>query len=482
MAAHQGPNRRAAVQIIVDGQDVTDRLDPYLISVQVIDTLQNGGHDQCNLELDDRNAQLQLPPDGVKLMVAMGWAGEGPNLPDWGRSSVIGGQGPIARTSHEDVELRYGGPGMQTVFSGVVSSVESGFGRRGGGRRVWIEATSGNVLGTGKEGFINTWGKGKENDASGTAEKIPLMKVLTEAFAGTGHTVKLSPEMMKITDSFFHMNGSPMDFANGLAQKYGGFLKIANGVVSIVGKGEGVNVDGSTMEAVDAVWGVNLIGWRIKPYAGRPQFAGAAARFFDINAAVWEKAREAIGSQAAPFGGTVAVNQLVNAVADKGAGEAANTGSNRDSKGRRGTGWCLINGDPRAKANGVLEIKKARPGVDGTYTIVEAEHNYQRGVGYSTRMNVQFPNPSGGGVGWARKEQKLPEPAPAPAPPAVLLNRPGEMSEAEKDNMRQWFLERGMPLPPALRRAPSLVPIAPDAPDEFLPGQAGEGGIIFPPE
>ena len=66
--------------------------------------------------------------------------------------------------------------------------------------------------------------------------------------------------------------------------------------------------------------------------------------------------------------------------------------------------------------------------------------------------------------------------------PQVLLNRPGEMSEAEKDNMRQWFLERGMPLPPALQRAPSLVPIAPDAPDEFVPGQGGEGGINFPPE
>ena len=86
MPEHQGPRRRAMCKVEVHGmQDVTSVMHPYLISIQVIDTLENG-HDECHIELDDRNAELELPPDNVKLAVSLGWAGEGPRLPDRGRT------------------------------------------------------------------------------------------------------------------------------------------------------------------------------------------------------------------------------------------------------------------------------------------------------------------------------------------------------------------------------------------------------------
>ena len=477
-AEHQGPRRHSAVQIIVhglsgrEGEDVTSKLHPYLISVQVIDTME-GDHDQCNIELDDRNAELQLPPDHVSLQVAMGWSGVGPRLPDRGRFSEIGGQGPIQRTKHEDIEMPFGGPGMGLVFSGTVTEVESGFGRRGGGRRVWITGTSGNVLGKAKEPQQATLGTGKQTDSM-EGEKVPLKQFMEKIFKESGLTVKLSPEMEKITRNAWSSNQSPMDWAKDFAAKNGGMLKIANGIVSMVAKGEGLNVDGVKMPTIEAIWGVNLIGWRIKPYSGRPQWGGAQAKFFNIAMGAWENIEGKIGGEM-PFGGAKAIMKVAAGVADKTVGQQANDGGKRDSTSRRGTGWVLINGEPEAKANGFVTIDKARPGVDGIYQITEVEHNYQRGVGYTTRMNVAYPSPKAGGYGW-KDDTSYTKPPPKPLnDPFVRPPTSGDQTwtEEELDRMRDWYISRGQIPPEQIRRKPD-----PETPVE--PGQSGEGGITFP--
>ena len=542
MAEHQGPRRRAACQIIVNGQEITSRLHPYLISVQIIDTLE-GGHDECVVELDDRNAELQLPPDGVTMQVALGWANEGPRLPDRGRRSIVGGQGSIPISPEElEQEQPWGGPGMELLFAGVVSEVESGFGRRSGGRRVWITATSGNVMGMAKQAKEGSWGAGKPTDSSdsgkegsggagagsggdagggggGGAGQISLNTVLSEAFAGSGIKVKLSPQMMNIKRDFWHMNQSPADFGMKIAREVGGVFKIAGGVATVIGKNEGVNADGQEMPTIDAVWGINLIGWRIKPYAGRPQYGSAQARFFNIHDAEWLTSKLGIGAGpgegGAPFGGTQAIAHYLNPVADSGVAKQANTGSGEDSKSRRGTGWVLLNGEPLAKANGRIIIRDARPGVDGTYLMTEVEHNYTRGVGYTTRANVQYPSPKADGVGWGRKDPgkfdpyaKKPD-VPAPTPP---ISGPTVFTEEELDRMRQWYLDNGQPIPEALLQTTNpnglgyvarppisgnqtwtpeelermraitegRQPAAPPMDESYVPGQGGEGGITFP--
>ena len=514
-ARHQGPRRHAAVEIIVNGDKITSKLFPYLISVQVIDTLNE--HDQCNIELDDRDAQLQIPPDGAKLQVAMGWAGEGPRLPDIGRTSNSGrfGQGPIQMTEQEKTELPWGGPGLELVFSGWVSSVESGFGRRGGGRRLWIEATSGNVTGAAKEVQKYGAGVGVEDDslyggqgglvsptggatstsggAAGApaggfpAGEIPLFQVLTEMFAKAGIRVKLSPAMMKIARKNWNTNQSPMDFAQSMARELGGSFKLADGVATMVGKGEGLNADGEKMPEVDAQWGVNLIGWRIKPYSGRPQYAQSQANVFNLFTGEWEAVKSTIAGLT-PFGGSKAIAVAIGAVADKTVAAQVNTGQGEDSTSKRGTGWVLINGEPLCKAGGHVSIIDARPGVDGRYLVVESEHNYTRGVGYTTRMNVQYPQPKVGGYAWNRDPGQFdpnatPPPQiapPEPTPPKgnwsgeyvpLLPNRskplpwwfggeseearrlrqtPPGFSEVEKERMRNWYRERKLDLPPEL--------------------------------
>ena len=502
-AQHQGPRRHSAVQIVVNGlagrtgEDVTSKLHPYLISVQVIDT--TSGQDQCNIELDDRNAELQLPPDRVRLQVAMGWSGVGPRLPDRGRSSLIasrlnqtqalqlGGQGPMTMPERyltpgaPNAEQPWGGGGMGLVFDGTVTEVESGFGRRGGGRRVWITATSGNVLAPTKEVGQQTLGSGRPDDGQ-DGEQIPLKNFMQKIFATTGMQVKISPEMAKITRNFWNSNQSPMDWGMEFARTNGGIFKIAGGVAMLTKVGE--NVDRDKMPSVEAIWGVNLIGWRIRPYTGRPQWGGAQARFFDLASGTWDKVDQAIGGST-PFGAAKAISKLVHTVADKATGQQANKGTEQSSLTNRGTGWALINGEPEAKANGYVIIDRARPGVDGTYQISEVEHNYQRGVGYTTRMNVKYPSPKAGGYGWDNDpgfgQPKKPVPTP-PATPAIppddpfndpnagipiteesifmpgrspaenlrrlLGARAKPLTPEEKSRAQQWFINRNMPIPP----------------------------------
>jgi phage protein D len=491
MVEHQGPRRHAWCQILVNGNDISTRLSPYLISVQVIDKL-GGGSDECNIELDDRNAELQIPPDGAELQVCLGWMGEGPRLTDYGRESAAGGQG-ILQTSSAG-EAPWGGPGLELVFDGWVQNVESGFGRRGGGRRLWIEGKGHNDKGLNKEVQNDFLGEGKEDDSSGGegggaggagggGGKIPLKDMMTKVFGAAGLQVAMSPAMEKIARDYWRINDSPMNFGERIARETGGFFKIIKNKAVLVGAGESTAADGTPMPTVEAIWGINLIGWRIKPYVGRPQWGAAQARFFDVFKGGWEDVKGAISS-VTPFGGTNAVAHAINSVADKTTGEQSNEGAGAESKGKRGTGWVLLNGEPRAKAGGFLVIDGARPGVDGSYRISEAEHNYTRGVGYTTRCQVTNPTGTDAGIEWVQNDPNLTEQFGPPAPPPE-----GESWSPEDDPNELTPVFRPPPPPPEEAWSPEddpnelTPPFTPGEPpgESWTPTPGDPGGIVRPP-
>jgi hypothetical protein len=404
MVEHQGPRRHADYMIVVDGVDISPKIDPFLISLQVIDSFQKG-NDQCNIELDDSNGVLAIPPDGASLNIFLGWASEGPRL-------FSAGKTPIPSLPGENKELPFGGPGMCNIFSGIVTSVESGFGRRGGGRRLWIEGTGGDVKQLGKQIAKNNWGEGDKDDSGGGdggggggggggsggggggggGGDIPMHTVMTDMFGKAGMGVQMSPKMMQIARNYWHVNDSPTNFAARMAQETGGLFKVSNNTAIMIGRGEGVNGMGQAMPLIEAIWGINLIGWRIKPYTGRAQWGGAQKRFFKIGEAAWDSVKASIGGDT-PFGGSSAVSNAVHSVADSNAGEQENSGDEQTSTSKRGHGWILLNGEPRCIGGGHVLIKGARAGVDGTYLIMEAEHNYTRQGGYTTRANVEYPIP-----------------------------------------------------------------------------------------
>jgi hypothetical protein len=496
---HQGPRRNAYVKISVAGQDVTSRFAPYLISVQVITV--EGGQDKCNIELDDRNAELIIPGDSAAIQVVMGWHHEGPRIINVGASMAA-----LQPSRFElEQEAAFGGPGAEVVFEGHLANCESGFGRKGGGRRLWLECEAGMPKGKAKENQNDSIGEGKKRggeegaagaqgmlgaisgmisgmtlptpssvitgmlngpfgptvaagssatsvvstltpegfltdsigdknapkDAPGTFSegKIPLMEAGAQFFGKVGMTLKLSPEMMKIRRNFWDIsNESPQAWGEKIAREVGGIFKISGNVASIVGRSEGVNTDGEKMPNIDAVWGINLIGWRIKPFVSRPEYGSAASRFFDLDEGMWKQTEESIKA-AFPFGQSIATAVSMASEVDKNVAGQKVQGNSEMSKWEKGVGWCLINGEPRAKCSATLTISGARPGINGTYRMEEVEHNYQRGVGYTTRIVVRAPNPAteGKNNGFGNDPGAPPPPSLSnPAEPAPEPKRPEE--------------------------------------------------------
>ena len=343
-------------------------------------------------------------------------------------------------------------------------------------------------------------GEGKEDDSTvhGSKGKIPLKDMMTKVFGAAGLSVAMSPEMEKITRDFWHINDSPMNFGKRMAQEIGGIFKISKSTAVLIGKLEGVNAAGEAMPTVEAIWGVNLIGWRIKPYVGRPQYGEAASKMFDANKGEWKTLTSAI-SGGTPFGGSGAVANAVNSVADKASGDQANKGTGDDTKGRRGEGWVLLNGEPNAKANGFLFIDGARPGIDGTYTMTEVEHNYTRGVGFTTRVNVRNPKGTGAGIDWVQDGDTAEEKAKRDADPT---NYPDSLTppfdarspqqKAEDEARRLGVPRPGEPgapdvpisdlqqPPPQAERVYTAEELEAIRKGEYQPGQGGEGGVTFP--
>jgi len=362
MAAPEHLHRKAFCTVNVDGQDVTNILKPYLISVRVID--KSDGFPEAHLELDDRNAELAIPADGTPVSIEMGWDGQGPFLPD--TPPFDGGSGAFQLAWESQSPF---------VFQGFVDSAESGFSRRGGGRRLWIDAKSEIMTGDIKSKQFNSFGDGKSEES--------LSSVFGQVAGAAGLGGVVSPGLEGVMQKNWHINGSLMGWGRAVANHVGAHLRIANGVAMLIGKGEQWN------PTVEAEWGVNLIAWRIKPFVARPQYGQAKMDFFRLTQGSWFDSVKSIAGSL-PFGNSSATTQSPGAAPNKQTGDNASGGAGADSTNRRGTGWVMMNGNPNAKFQGRVVIIGARPGVDGTYTIVEAEHNYSR-RGYTTRCDLENP-------------------------------------------------------------------------------------------
>ena len=374
MAPLQHYHRRAWCRIIVAGQDVTAKLNPYLISVRIVDKLD--GWDECHLELDDRYGQLAIPPDNSVVQVELGWAGQGPN--------VIPETNPAWPPPGSEKQLAYL-PQSPYQFIGFVDSAESGFSRRGGGRRLWVDAKSRMSKGQIKSFARKSFGQGAKKDDPSGGPKIPLSQPFNDIMGKAGLTGSLSPGMAKEARGFWDISASPMHWMATTANQLGGHAKIINGSHVIMFK-----KDEQIAPTVEAEWGINLISWRIKPFVGRGQFGQAKSDFFDIGKGSWMDSVKGMGGGGAPFGGASAILQGAAAAANQTTADQTNDGGAQASGAKKGGGWLIVNGEPNARAGGRVTLTGARPGVDGSYRNHEVEHNYSR-RGFTTRIDVDMP-------------------------------------------------------------------------------------------
>src|SRR6516164_2965129 len=99
----QARRLKAACKIEIGGMDVTSKLEPFLVSLRVVCGVQMEDYN-AEVELDDRDGRLPIPPINSPVKISLGWENEALGL----------------------------------VFDGVTHDVEHGFGRKQGGRRMWI--------------------------------------------------------------------------------------------------------------------------------------------------------------------------------------------------------------------------------------------------------------------------------------------------------------------------------------------------------
>lgn len=369
MALHQGLRRKAYCQILLNGRDVTLDIEPFLISVQVLWTSRDVS--RCTIELDDRDAKLAIPPFRSPIEIKIGWSPRGPFIPPV--------PNPIPAGS--ELQLPYEGS-LIAVFKGMTQSCESGFARRGGGRRLWVDGVVLDMTGKIKQPGASSWGEGEKKDSdSGMGKVIQLGQVLQDVAKKAGLNARVSPSMAGITRDFWHMNESPMHMFQRLADEVGGRVAYdGDGNVEFTGLNE------TTGNTHDAEWGKNLIAWRIKPFVPRPQHGSSKTNFFNILGGSWLDTIQSIGGST-PFGGATSQFGLPHAAPNKQTGGQWNDGTGGVSTSRRSEGWVLINGEPAIQIRDRINIIGARPGVDGSWFVEEVEHQYSR-RGFTTRLDI----------------------------------------------------------------------------------------------
>lgn len=282
-----------------------------------------------------------------------------------------------------------------------MKDIESGFSRRGGGRRLWLQCQSWTPFGGGHDRASRSWGEG-ERPQSATVQfedwdkppkEYTLEEVLQEAGQAAGFTVKVSPSTRAIKRAYWaQQNESSLNFGARLAKELGGNFKVVGDVATMVHATDGVNADGEQIGTIDAEWGVNLIGWRIKPFSAEPQAQKAASVVYDRGKGAFDVLDRAIGGDP-PFGLSRAITSLPAPAPNKQTAEQWNVGLSEGSLANRGTGSVILNGEPAAQPDGRVNIKGARAGVDGNYGIDEVEHVYSRSGGFITTLSVKFPQP-----------------------------------------------------------------------------------------
>lgn len=335
---------RAFCRIWVAGVDVTHKLDPHLISVRI----QLGTPSQnCEIELDDRDGTLPIPPILSRVDVALGWQAER----------------------------------MTGVFSGLIMDFEHGFGRKQGGRRMWVHADGANLLGKLKEPIQDSKGEGAPpGEKEGPMHSLSDWAQQFLKHAGVTPNADGSIGQFK-QDHWRAANESPMHLMTSLADQYG-FVHQFKG-------GDTVDMEkpGQRGLSCHAVWRDNLIGWRVRPFSARSTFASGKSETYNAKEATHELYKQAFGSKEPWSQGTAAVGGVMAAATASAAGQQNEGAQSQASSSFMGNGRIIINGEPAAQWNSYVQLEGARPGVDGLYLITVVEHVYSR-QGFITTLDV----------------------------------------------------------------------------------------------
>lgn len=352
-------------KVYVDGQDMTDAMRPFLISISATDK-DGAESDTCELVFDDSEGQLRLPREGAKAKVML----EG-----------------------------------QQIFAGTVDTVRSS-GARGEGRLLRVGCKGMDARGKVKEPQLF-----HKDDAS-------LEDFLGQAAEQAGLAgIRVSPRLAgRMRDYWSAESESFIHLGRRLAREFNATFKIRAGEGGDVAVLWGRDEDAG-LPTVKGTVGINVISWDIAPFTGRDVFTRGRVSWFDREEARY-RSREVQFEIDRDL--PEATNLVRSIAADEDHAEGIAEGRKGEAKREAGEGSVKLDLTLGAQAEAPFELSGARPGVDGTYRISSVTHRADRGGGSTTDIEIKQPEKGAG------KDDRRPtegpgapgDPRPQPGPAA----------------------------------------------------------------
>lgn len=331
--------REAVFDVKINGANINSVLAPILTSISVDDSAGTHG-DTATIVMSDIGGRIALPKAGAKVQVALGWVGVG----------------------------------MREVFSGAVDEVRSS-GSRGSGMVLTISA----------KGF-DALGKAKEPQERHFDDKA-VKDIITATAKDSGVTVEVDPQIADLVIPYIDMRGeSLLHFGQRLARMVGASFRV-QGERAVVARRAS-----DYTPSITAAWGDNLHSWDITPVVGRATFRKVKARYYDKATGRLEE----VEAEVNPDSLSDAEWVRRELAADRDEAERAVKADSAAIQERSGVGSVTIEGAPDAVPDGLCVLAGTRPGIDGSYRIKRVSHNYSRGSGYTTTLELAQPQ---GGAG-----------------------------------------------------------------------------------
>lgn len=389
----QAPRVRAFCVVMVGGIDITDRLMPYLISLRIIQRPLLS----AEIEIDDRDARLPIPPVKTPISIQLGWMNERAGL----------------------------------VFSGVVWEVEYSDARQGG-RHMTVHVFGLDITNKIKEPGSDNLGEGAPPGANeGTPHGMDEFIRQGAALAGVNIDYMSPKAAGFIRDHWDRQNESFMQMVTRLCDSHGLF--------AFWHEGQKLTIMAFTESptTIIAQVGNNLISLRVRPYVSRGVYNADEQHYYDTLSGQWKRVK--VGNEFDPQVDAV-TGAIGNALHPSPA--ASRIDAEDDAKGGAelagtdtGHGRICINGEPTARWGCHVLVQGVRPGVDGDYIAIDAvEHIYSR-QGYITWLDVRTNPYAGANINvlqgyFAEQIAALPPtfglqvPALTPTVPAAPLSLP----------------------------------------------------------
>ena len=250
---------KAYCRVWVAGVEVTKKLDPHLISVRIVDGTPSR---ICDLEIDDRDGTLPLPPLESLIRVNLGWVSES-TFVDW-----------VGRVQ----DLEYG--------------VERG---SGGGRRMWVHAISANYKGSQVDSPMDdNTGEGAPPGET-VGKRMPLAGFLDKITSNAGATARIHPLFKQVMRDYWGQSAeSLIHYGTKIMEQLGGTFQIVDDNVAEFSL-PGQKPDGSQRTMVVARWGDNLIGCRVRPLLSRAVWGQTNQHYYENRAAHWMQVIQGLG-------------------------------------------------------------------------------------------------------------------------------------------------------------------------------------------